>query len=217
MRLTLFLVHRVTGALVALIALSALIFAATDLLPGDATDSLAGTQAGQADRDRLRVQLGLDRSAAERFASWLAHAATGDLGTGLVGGRPVAEVLAERLPNSLVLSALALLLATPLAIVGGLLSGMRARRRTDRLISGGAVVLAGLPEFLTVVVLTAVLSSWLALLPEVSLAPVGGRPWDSPQVMVLPVLSLMLVGLATATRLVRSAVVDVAADRKSVV
>ncbi|MGW3470831.1 ABC transporter permease [Saccharopolyspora sp. NPDC000995] len=209
MKLALLLIRRVVAAVLSLVALSALVFAATDLLPGDAADTLAGAQASQGDRDQLRTQLGLDRNALDRYTSWLSHAATGDLGTGLVGGRPVAAVLGERLPNSLVLTALALLMAVPPAIAGGLLAGMRAQRRSDRVISGGALVLAGLPEFLTVVALTAVLSTWLDLLPEVSLAPVGGRPWDSPQVLVLPALSLTLVGVATATRLVRSAVVDV--------
>jgi peptide/nickel transport system permease protein len=194
----------------ALAVLAVLIFMATEVLPGDATGALAGPSATEQQRAELRHQLGLDKPAAVRFGDWVAGAVTGDLGKSMAGRRPITDVLAERLPNSLLLTVSALLLATPLAIGLGLAAGLRAGRGTDRVVSASMLVVAGLPEFLTVVALTGVFATWLGLVPQVSLAPLGGRPWDAPQVLVLPVLSLMLIGLAATTRLVRATAAEVA-------
>lgn len=203
-------VRRAAGAVVALACLAAVIFFVTEVLPGDAADALAGPDASEAERAGLRAALGLDRPAVVRFGDWLGSAVTGDLGVSFAGGRPVAEVLVDRLPNSLALTALALLIATPLAIALGLWAGLRAGRPADRAVSTTAMVLTGLPEFITVVVLTGVFATWLGLLPQVSLPPIGQRPWDAPEVMVLPVAGLLLLGLAVTTRMVRSVVADVA-------
>jgi peptide/nickel transport system permease protein len=135
----------------------------------------------------------------------------GDLGTAFVGGRPVAEVIADRLPNSALLAGLALLVMVPFAIALGLLAGMRARAPVDRVISTATLVAVGIPEFLTAALLVAVLATGAGLLPEVSLVPLGGGPLDDPAILVLPVLTLMVVGLSLGTRMIRAAAADVAA------
>lgn len=202
--------RRVAGAVLALATLAVLIFLATEVLPGDATDRLVGPDGGPAEQAAMRAALGLDRPLVVRFAEWIGGALSGDLGVSLAGGRPVADVLWDRLPNSLVLTMLALVISTPLAITAGLWAGSRAGGSADRVVSTAAMVLTGLPEFLTVVVITGVFAGWLGLLPQVSLPPIGGRPWDSPEIMVLPMVGLLLLGWAVTTRLVRSVVADVA-------
>ncbi|MGP2438404.1 ABC transporter permease [Streptomyces sp. JW3] len=211
MSLLAFAGRRLAGAAVLLVLLSAAVFAATAVLPGDAVSAVAGVDASAAQRAEVRAELGLDRPAAERYASWAADALRGDLGRGFVGARPVTEVLATRLPNSLLLAALTLAVTAPLAALLGLWTGLRGGGGADRLVSTGAQVLAAVPEFVIAALLVAVLAVWLEVLPPVSVIPLGGTPLDVPRALVLPVLTLSTVGLAVATRLLRVCVADAAA------
>ncbi|GAA4975446.1 ABC transporter permease [Streptomyces hyderabadensis] len=210
MNLLAFAVRRLAGAAVLLVLLSAAVFAATAVLPGDAVSAVAGVDASAAQRAEVRADLGLDRPAAERYAAWAADALRGDLGRGFVGERPVADVLATRLPNSLLLAELTLAVTAPLAALLGLWTGMRGGG-ADRVVSASAQILAAVPEFVVAALLVAVLAVWLEVLPRVSVIPLGGTPLDVPHALVLPVLTLSTVGLAVATRLLRASVADTAA------
>ncbi|MGW5233433.1 ABC transporter permease [Streptomyces nodosus] len=210
MSLLAFVVRRLAGAAVLLVLLSAAVFAATAVLPGDAVSAVAGVDASEAQRADVRAELGLDRPAAERYADWAAGAVRGDLGRGFVGERPVIDVLATRLPNSLLLAGLTLAVTAPLAVLLGLWTGLRGGG-ADRLVSTSAQILAAVPEFVLAALLVAVLAVWLEVLPCVSVIPLGGTPLDVPRALVLPVLTLSAVGLAVATRLLRVSVSDAAA------
>lgn len=207
MSLIAFVGRRLVGAAVLLVVLSAALFAATAVLPGDAVSAVAGMDASAAQRAEVRAELGLDRPAAERYADWVAGAVRGDLGRGFVGERPVTDVLATRLPNSLLLAGLTLAVTAPLAALLGLWTGLRGGG-ADRFVSTAAQVLAAVPEFVIAALLVAVLSVWLELLPRVSVIPLGGTPLDVPQALILPVLTLSAVGFAVATRLLRVSVAD---------
>lgn len=206
-----FLLLRLGAGVLALTAVSALVFAATDVLPGDAAGVLSGADATDADRAALRAELGLDRPAHLRYLDWAGALLRGDLGTALVGGRPVSDLLADRLPHSALLAGLALLIVAPLSVVCGLTAGLRPGRAQDRVISTATLLGVALPEFVVASLLITVLASWLGLLPRVSLVPLGGGPLDAPQILVLPVLSTVAVGLAGATRLIRASAAEVAA------
>ncbi|MFI8484094.1 ABC transporter permease [Streptomyces rubrogriseus] len=210
MNLLAFAARRLAGAVVLLVLLSAAVFAATAVLPGDAVSAVAGVDASAAQRAEVRAELGLDRPAVQRYADWAAGAVRGDLGRGFVGERPVADVLATRLPNSLLLAALTLAVTAPLATLLGLWTGVRGGV-ADRVVSTSAQILAAVPEFVVAALLVAVLAVWLEVLPRVSVIPLGGTPLDVPDALVLPVLTLSAVGLAVATRLLRASVADTAA------
>ncbi|MFD4030016.1 ABC transporter permease [Streptomyces sp. NPDC058637] len=205
-----FIGRRLVGAAVLLVLLSAVIFAITVVLPGDAVSAVAGVDASPEERAEVRAELGLDRSVTERYVSWAADAVRGDLGTGFVGHRPVMDVLATRLPNSLLLAGLTLAFTAPLAALLGLWTGLRGGA-TDRWVSKVMHAAAGVPEFVLASLLVAVLAVQFQLLPRVSLIPLGGTPLDVPRALVLPVLTLSAVGLAVATRLFRVSVAEVAA------
>lgn len=207
-----FLAGRLAGAVLVLAALSVLVFAATEVLPGDASGGLAGPTASDVDRERIRTGLGLDRPPVERYLGWVSGIVRGDLGTTFVGGRPVVDVLGERFPNSLLLAGLAVAVIVPVSVVLGLLAGMAAGRPPDRWVSTATLVVVAVPEFLTAALLAAVFGRWLGLLPAVSLVPLGGSPLDVPAILVLPVLAMSGVGLGLATRLIRSAAAEVVAS-----
>ncbi|SBW28821.1 binding-protein-dependent transport systems inner membrane component [Candidatus Protofrankia californiensis] len=201
--------RRFVAAIVVLAALSVLIFIATDVLPGDAAGILAGTEATQGDREALQTGLGLDRPAPVRYLDWAGAAIRGDLGTGYVGGRDVSAVLGDALPNSLVLTGLALGVAVPVAIALGLLAAARSGGRSDRTVSAATLLAASLPEFVTAALFIWAFGVVLDVLPEVSIVGIGARPWETPEVMVLPATTLAVVATATASRLLRAAALDV--------
>jgi peptide/nickel transport system permease protein len=210
-----FLLSRIAGIAVTLAVLSAVIFAATELLPGDAVSAVAGPRADAAQRVQVRAELGLDRPAAQRYLEWVGGAVRGDLGTTFTGRRPVTEVVADRIGNSMVLALAVFALLVPLALTLGTIAGLGSAggppgRRADRIISLVTLSTLGMPEFLAAGLLLAVFAVWLGWFPAVSLVPIGGSVTAHPEVLVLPVVSLLVVTLGAVTRLVRAGVADVA-------
>ncbi|MCI1748101.1 MAG: ABC transporter permease [Acidipropionibacterium sp.] len=204
-----FVLARLVWSVGTLCVVALFIFIATEVLPGDAAAQLAGPTATPVEVAQLRHQLGLDRPAPVRFLEWAGGAIRGDLGVSLTSGTPVDQVIATRLPNSIVLTLAAFALATPAAIAAGLWAGVREGRMADRMINVVGLLMIALPEFVTTVALSIVFSQWLGWFPQVGLVRIGGTPWDAPAGMVLPVLSLALFGFAVAARTLRARVIQV--------
>ncbi len=186
------------------VAATAVVFAATEILPGDVGDVRGAGRAPAEDVARERERLGLDVPAPVRYLRWLGHLVRGDLGRSSASGRPVAGLLAERLPATaaLVVGTLTVMVAlTALALAVGFLRGGR----------GGAFApgLAAVPQAVYAAVLGAVLSGVLGWLPAVSLLAPGSSPWAQPRALVLPALTLALPSAAFATVLLRGALTDV--------
>lgn len=187
------------GALLVVVIVAAAVFWLFELLPGDAATILLSRQgAGQPDPrqlEMLRAELGLDRPALERFAEWAAGLAGGDLGVSLLSQRPVSEIIAPLLGNSMVLAAVTVAILIPLSVTLGLAAGARPGTRLDKVVSSVALSAESVPPF----VIGVLCISWLALglgwFPAVSLVPRGTSPLERPEILVLPVLCL-LCGLA---------------------
>ncbi|MGH9011318.1 MAG: ABC transporter permease, partial [Acidimicrobiia bacterium] len=166
--------RRLAGGLAALFAVSVLVFAGTEVLPGDAATvmlgkSAAGGAATPEQVETLRQRLGLDRPAPQRYLEWVGGMIRGDLGTSLYSREPVSAIIGRRFPNTLVLAALAAALLIPTAIGFGLWAGARAGRAPDRIISMVSVAVQSLPEFVMGTFLIAVAAVALRLVPPVSL------------------------------------------------
>ncbi|GGU22936.1 ABC transporter permease [Lentzea flava] len=192
-----------------LVLLSFAVFVGVDLLPGDPVTARLGATASPARIAEVRAHLGLDRPVLERYGSWVVGVLQGDLGVS-ASGRPVASMLSDRVGNSVLLSVVTLVLLVPLSF--GLAVWAAWQRSADRVISGGALLLVSVPEFVVAGALVLVFAVSLRWLPAVSLVPVGSSPLSTPSVLVLPVLSLLLVGLAYAVRVIRSSAVGVLAS-----
>ena len=134
LRLTL---QRVALALVSLLVVSAMVFAITAVLPGDAAQAQLGQEATPETLAALRQQMGLDVPAPVRYWRWLSGAASGKPGDSIVTHTPVADMLASRLPNSLLLAAITVVVAVPLALVLGIAAAMYRGSVFDRVVSGG--------------------------------------------------------------------------------
>jgi peptide/nickel transport system permease protein len=193
-------------ALLSLLGVCVAVFAATELLPGDAAEARArgGADAGQL--AELRHEAGLDRPPAARFADWLAGLARGDAGVSLISGRPVADLVAERLPATVTLAGCALALTVPLMVALACWAG--AGTRSGHLAAGVAAAVAVVPQVVVAGSLAGLFAGVLGWLPRVSLLPAGQPPWRAPDLLVLPVLCLALPAAAWGAGLLAGAVAD---------
>lgn len=202
------LAQRLGTAIVSLLAVSAIVFAITAVLPGDAAQEQLGQEATAEALTALRAQMGLDVPAATRYARWLKGLLSGDLGTSLSAQIPVSELIASRLPNSLMLAGLTALFSVPLALVLGISSAVWRGSRFDRFNSVAAVAFVSVPEFLVAtlaVLVFAVRLHWLPALSYVSSIESLGQLLQS---FAMPVLTLCCVIVAQMVRMSRAAVID---------
>ncbi len=131
-----------------------------------------------------------------------------DPGKSLRTGRPVSDLLFKRLRNSLVLAGLAFVIVMPLALVLGLIAGLNEGKPLDRVLSIGGMMFSVSPEFATGIFLILIFAFWLELVPG---ATVFGEdaPWQRPEMLVLPVLTLTLIELGYVLRITRASMADV--------
>ncbi len=211
MRLAGWTAVRAAIAVATLACLTALVFGATEVLPGDAVGVISGPDATETEREAVREALGLDRPAIERYGEWIAGAVRGDLGTSLVSGRPVAEIAAARLSATLSILVPAVALIAVFAGVLGIAAGLRVGSRLDRILSGTTLGLVGTPDFLIATGLLAVFTAWWPVLPAVAIVPMGESLWAHPELVALPALALALGGFGSTMRLLRASVAQTAA------
>ncbi|MFI9324520.1 ABC transporter permease [Kitasatospora aureofaciens] len=199
-----YLAGRLATSALVLVLLSLVVFVGVDLLPGDPVAARLGTTATPERIAEVRAHLGLDQPVLQRYADWAAGLLRGDLGSS-ESGRPVGAMLGDRVGNSALLAGLAMLLLVPVSLALGLLAAVRHGRATDRVITTASLLLVSVPEFVVAGVLVVLFAVGWRLLPAVSLIPAGSGPLEYPRALVLPVLSLFLVGFAYSLRVIRGA------------
>ena len=203
-----FLVRRFIAILAILVAVSALIFAITEILPGDAAAMILGQRATPESLTALRAQLGLDQPLLTRYLAWTGGLLRGDWGESLTMRLPVGPLLLQRLRNSAVLAGMAWILSASLGIGLGVIAGLHRNRWPDRLISVGTVFFVGFPPFVVAVFLIVLFSLWLGWLPASSMIEADANPFQAFTFLILPTLSLTLGGLAEIARLTRTSLID---------
>jgi len=200
--------RRVGLALISLLAVSAIVFAITAVLPGDAAQEQLGQDATPEALAALRSQMGLDVPAPVRYVHWLGGLLTGDAGESLATHMPVSEAIGSRLPNSLLLAGLTALISVPVALGLGILAAVYRGTWFDRGVSLGAVAVVSVPEFLVATLAVLLFAVQLRWLP--ALAYVGNdESWDKVlRSLAMPVLTLCCVIVAQMLRMTRAAVID---------
>ncbi len=207
--MTRLLAERAGLGLLTLLAVSALLFFGTNLLPGDVASALLGQDATPEALHNIRAALGLEQPAWLRYLHWLGGAIHGDFGTSLTSARPVGAQVLPRLGNTLVLASLAALVSVPVAVGLGLLSAMREGGMIDRLVSLLSLVTISVPEFFVGYVLTLLFAVQLGWLPSLAVMH-GGMPLaERLAAIALPVATLVIVVLAHMLRMTRSALLAV--------
>jgi peptide/nickel transport system permease protein len=210
-----FLGRRTLGAIVALLVASILIFAAVQVLPGNAASAVLGRNASPQAVKILEHQMHLDQSVVPRYFHWLGgfvHADLGDSSVALAQGAthaPISHLISGPVKNSLILAAITAVLMIPLSLGLGVLAAVRSGKPTDHLISLGSLAAISMPEFVVGSLLVALFFVALGWLPPVAIVPPGANPLSTPKELVLPVATLLFASLAAGIRMVRAGMFEV--------
>ena len=198
--------RRLPAILATLLVVSFLTFLLTSLLPGDPAVQILGPEAAS-DPESLaavREDLRLDDPLLSRYGAWLSDVATGDLGRSYRTGQEVTEAIAERLPVTLEVGTLAVVIALALAIPLGTLSAFRAGSRVDRAVTGASFGLLALPSFMVAILLIYIFAVTLGWLPATGWTRLTTDPIDNLRHAILPALALAAGEMAVYTRLLRA-------------
>jgi peptide/nickel transport system permease protein len=192
-----------------LLALSIASFALVHIIPGDPALVMMGGEGTTQAVEELRRQLGLDRPLHVRYLEWLGRIVQGDLGQSLYNRTQVSEELLWRMPTTLSLVTLALLLSIGIGIPAGLLSAAFRNSWIDHAARLLTLVSLSLPSFWLGLMLIILFSLWLDLLPIVGYEPITQGIWKAIPFLILPSLALGTHLAALLTRLTRSSMLEV--------
>lgn len=173
-------------------------FLLVHFIPGDPVRASLGLTAPPELVEARRALLGLDRPLIVQYGDYLSALARGDLGTSFMSQLPVAEIIAQRLGNTLLLAGLAMLLVAAIGLSTGLgiaVAGWNGRHRADTAFNLTSGLLTAMPEFVTAVILTSIFAVTLGWLPVAGVS--GLSSW------VLPVAALSVGPAAALARIVR--------------
>jgi peptide/nickel transport system permease protein len=206
---TIYLLRRFEFILLTLFLASIIIFAATQLLPGDVAQVMLGKFATDQALANLRQELGLNRPAHVQYFDWLGRFVSGDWGNSMVSRQPVLPLIAARIRNSAMLAVVALLFYVPLGILFGVIAALRRERPLDQIISGFSMAFVGLPEFVTGLLLISAFAFGLAILPANSSIAPGISFRQAFPSLILPAITVSLTGLGYIARMTRASTIDV--------
>ncbi len=201
--------QRLALGLLTLVLVSMLVFAGTEILPGDAAAAILGQNATPESLAALREQLGLNASPVARYLSWAGGILQGDLGVSLANRQPVADLLWPRFANTLALAGYAAVIALPLAVGLGIATAAFRGSLFDRIANVVALATVSLPEYFLGLLLILLLSVEWGLLPSLA------DTWDNMglgawlKATTLPMLVLVLVTVAQIMRMTRTAVLAI--------
>ena len=196
------------GALT-LFIVAALVFTATELLPGDVAEALLGQSATPAAVAGLRAALHLDQPSWWRFCLWLGGLLGGDPGVSLVNRLPVVVLIGNRLPNSLKLASITASVTVPLALLLGITTAMWRGSRYDRIVGMAIIGIVSVPEFLIASLAVLVFAVKLRWLPALAFRAGPQDFWAMMRLLAMPVGTLALVGIGQMSRMTRAALVTV--------
>lgn len=207
--MTRYLIRRTLLLLLTLLVTSFIIFALTNLLPGDIARLVLGRDASSTAIANFNEQFGLDAPPLVQYGRWLGGFVTADWGRSFTAGNPpVRPLVLARLANSLRLAGLTLIIAIPLSLLLGVLAALRENTWVDSTISVMSLSVVGLPEFVTGIVLINVFALGLGWLPTTSLVSSNMSPGAWLRVLILPAITASLVLVGYITRMTRAGMLE---------
>ena len=207
-----YVVTRVLSSLVILWIVSLVSFLLMNLLPGDPSFGIGGIESTPESLAAIRDRLHLDDPLMERYFRWLFNALQGDLGLSLINQESITDSFARRLPATVELGVLSLLLVIVVAIPIGVLAALKPGSKREVAASTTMIVGNSIPEFLTGITLILVLGLELDLLPVGGYVSIGEDPIENLKSMAMPVLAISLAATTLLMRQTRSAMINVLND-----
>ncbi len=192
-----------------LLIVAVTVFVLMRVVPGDPAALLVGDGENPARVERMRAEMGLDRPLVVQFVDWLGAVARGDLGRSLLTDRPIAPVMLDRFGVTLQIVAIAVAIASLIALPLGTIAAWRQDERTDAGIVFASVAAMSIPSFwigLMLILVFGIELGWLPAVGYVSLTEDLGR---GLAYLVMPVAALVLAELGTIIRICRAATLEV--------
>jgi len=204
-----FLVRRVAISIVTLFVISLIVFTGVRMIPGDPARVMGGTDADAAGLAEIRQKYGLEDPIPVQYLRWLGLALRGDLGESIRTRESVVRTVTRKLPITLELASLSLLVALAISIPAGVFSAVRRNTLWDFL--ANAVSLCGLsvPSFWLGIMLILLLSVRLHWLPASGFVPLLENPWANLQRMMMPAFVLGAGLAAVLMRQTRNSMIDI--------
>lgn len=200
---------RLAQAVPVILVVAVLSFFLMHLLPGDPAAVIAGPEAGAEAVERIRRQLGLDRSIPEQLLVWLWHLAQGDFGTSIIHNQSVLTALADRLPVTISLTLVAFVMTIPIGIVLGVAAAKFRNTWVDSAVMFLALVGVSVPGFWIAILSVILFSVTLGWLPASGYVPLSAGVWPWLKALLQPAAMLALFQIGYLARMARSATLDV--------
>jgi len=204
-----FISKRIATTLPVLFFVSVAVFSMLHFVPGDPTSILLGDYATEEAKTALRTELGLDQPLVMQYSRWLGKLLQGDLGRSFRTNQPVVEAINERLPVTIELSVLALIVALVIGIPIGILAAANRNSLVD--IASTAIALLGIsvPNFFLGILLILIFSLGLRWLPPGGYVPFNEAPLSNLKLMLMPSFALGTAFAGVVARMMRSSLLEV--------
>ena len=203
-----YLASRLVTTVLIVLGAMLLLFTLSAAVPGDPATTLLGPQATPELSRRFIADMGLDQPIHIRLGRFFASVATGNLGTDVISGRPVASLIGEVIPYTLILTFSALGLAALLGVPLGVFAATHRGSVLDHVLAFVSVAFIAVPSFVIAIFLLLIFSIWLDWLPVLGASRTGALG-DEVKRMILPTLALALGWIGFIARLVRTSMLEV--------
>ena len=204
-----FLVRRACISAITLLLISLIVFTGVRMIPGDPARVLAGTDADAAGLEEIREKYGLNDPVPLQYLRWVGLAARGDFGESIRTRTSVAWTVAIKLPITIELTLLSLLVALTIAIPAGVIAAVRRNTVWDVLASGVALCGVSVPNFWLGIMLILLVSVRFGWLPASGFVPLAEDPVGNLKRMLMPALVLGTGLAAVLMRQTRNAMIEV--------
>ena len=196
---------KVAQVMIVMLLISFFSFVIIDLAPGDISSMYITEDMTEAEKAMVIAKLGLDKSVPEQYFNWLMEALKGNFGYSLSNKLPVVDMLMSRLPDTILLMGVSLLVSLTLSIPLGLIAGYKKNTFVDNLISGFAYFGTSIPNFYFGILLIILFTAKLHWLPSSGMHTYGVDTFaDTAKHMIMPVMTMALGSMASKVRYVRA-------------
>ena len=199
---------KLSALIITLFMVSVLAFLAFQIIPGDPTTKMLGTEATPEAVRELRAQLGLDRPVFLRYGSWLAGFLSGDMGTSYSYQMPVADMIGQKLPVTALLTALSFVFTVLLSIPLGVLAGSVRNRFLDHAIAVLDQLFMSIPPFFLGILMCYVFGILFRLFVPGDFVALEADPWGCIRYLVFPALAIAIPRAAMTVKMLRSAILQ---------
>lgn len=198
-------IKRLFTGIFVIFAVTALLFAIMQFMPGDAIQLIANPRVSPERIEELREAWGLNKPAYVQYFYWLSHVLKGDMGTSISTGQQVSVLIKARFPYTMLLTGLSLILQYIIAVPLGLITASNKNTRADGIMVVLTIILWSMPPFWLGILLMLVFGIWLKVLP------ISG--YSGLSSLILPLMTMTLPSLASVFRLARSEVLEVLREK----